>query len=329
MGFSVSKSETTDSLSPKIKLTPGKQVLHGPAPIKVMIEDANGGFSNYRFTVMYNGVDVTRSFTQYSKKSVNLFTKTLTIEYPRVRLKANQEHWIEFSYRNNLGGSARAHYEAPSCGAFKPTTVLSTGDFETPQYFMELVEDAATKHGLNPAFLAGLIAQESGFNPKQVSWAKAVGLTQVTSSAEKEIAAFYGDWPRYPGISHLNFMKLRLMIAAGRINSKNEWRLNPSSSIMGGAKFARDIADKWADKWNSDKNLRTIASEVVDPESVYAQLILASYHSGYARVLNALGSYGQNWLKSPDLREARKYIRRVFSYCSYFTDKEIDHASAT
>ena len=141
MGFSVSKSETTDSLSPKIKLTPGKQVLHGPAPIKVMIEDANGGFSNYRFTVMYNGVDVTRSFTQYSKKSVNLFTKTLTIEYPRVRLKANQEHWIEFSYRNNLGGSARAHYEAPSCGAFKPTTVLSTGDFETPQYFMELVED--------------------------------------------------------------------------------------------------------------------------------------------------------------------------------------------
>ncbi len=42
-----------------------------------------------------------------------------------------------------------------------------------------LIQTAATKYGLDPALLKGLIKQESGFNPNARSGAGAVGLTQL------------------------------------------------------------------------------------------------------------------------------------------------------
>jgi len=42
-----------------------------------------------------------------------------------------------------------------------------------------LVADAANRYGLDPALLASLVRQESGFNPAAVSNAGAMGLTQL------------------------------------------------------------------------------------------------------------------------------------------------------
>jgi soluble lytic murein transglycosylase-like protein len=54
-------------------------------------------------------------------------------------------------------------------------------------------------------------------------------------------------------------------------------------------------------------------------EAERTKLLLASYNSGYARVLTALRTYGKNWITSPELHEARRYVNRISSYCDYFS----------
>lgn len=52
------------------------------------------------------------------------------------------------------------------------------GDVSGVPYATE-INAAAAKHGIDPALLAGLVKQESGFNPKARSSAGATGLTQL------------------------------------------------------------------------------------------------------------------------------------------------------
>ncbi|HEY8476030.1 MAG TPA: transglycosylase SLT domain-containing protein, partial [Chloroflexota bacterium] len=62
--------------------------------------------------------------------------------------------------------------------------------------YASLIEAAAAEEGLDPHLLAGLVRQESAFNPRAVSPARAVGLTQVMPSTGSEIAEKL-DWPDY------------------------------------------------------------------------------------------------------------------------------------
>jgi soluble lytic murein transglycosylase-like protein len=51
--------------------------------------------------------------------------------------------------------------------------------------FQNLIAAAATKYGLDPALLAGLVKQESNFNPNAKSGAGAKGLTQLMDATAK------------------------------------------------------------------------------------------------------------------------------------------------
>jgi soluble lytic murein transglycosylase-like protein len=57
------------------------------------------------------------------------------------------------------------------------TAVGSTGSGSAP--YVQLIDSAAQKYGIDPAVLKGLIKQESGFNPNAGSSAGAQGLTQL------------------------------------------------------------------------------------------------------------------------------------------------------
>jgi soluble lytic murein transglycosylase-like protein len=77
--------------------------------------------------------------------------------------------------------SATAAPTATTATAAAATPLAATGASELPAdvpYGAEITA-AAKKHGLDPALLAGLVKQESGFNPNAGSPAGARGLTQL------------------------------------------------------------------------------------------------------------------------------------------------------
>lgn len=310
---------------PVIQVSPNKQVLHGPSPVKLLIRDPVGDLKNFDLAVRYDGYDVSRSFLIQSKLRQFFKDSTLTIENPVIRLPASKEHIIEFSYRNSSGGTAYARFESPTCNAFRRTRVTNTAGFKPTPEMLQQIASAAEEEGFNPAFFTGLIAQESQFNPRTVSWAKAIGLTQVTSSAESEVVQRHEGWPRYPGIDEMSVDRVKILVRSGKINAANEWRLNSKMSIRGGATFIKLVTQRWSTEANQAR-IRALFS---DPDTAMTQLILASYHSGYARVSAALDRRGKDWLKSYELKEARKYVNTIFSYCNHFVEGEPLYATAS
>jgi soluble lytic murein transglycosylase-like protein len=226
------------------------------------------------------------------------------------------EHKIEVSYHGAVGTRAYGRLQPPVCRAFQVEKVVNTDRFEPPQNLLELIDHIARAKGFNPSFATAMVAQESSFHTKTVSWAKAVGLTQITPIADSELGTDSSHWPRYPGIHEMPVALLRFMIGRGEINGKNEWRLNPELSISGGLAYAQILANRWS----TPEMQSRLRAQFKDPEVEQTKLTLASYNSGYSRVLSALNDYGHSWLSSPELDEARRYVNRIMSFCDYFSE---------
>ncbi len=304
---------------PRLRFDPPRQALHGPKTLKVIIEDPLGVKADYDFKVRYHGHDVTRSFLNQAKVSREDRNRRVILSVPSVRLSASTEHMIEIGYRNSLGQQAVKRYGGPQCRAFDSRELRSTADFKPSSSLIKIIQRASFQAGFNPAFTAALIAQESGFNPRTVSIARAVGLTQVTPIAEIDISGVFETWPRYPGINDYPAPLLKWMVLTGSINDQNEWRLSPEYSVRGGLALVKMLADRWQDSaafskigWSGADGMAS------DVELARTRLILASYNSGYTRVLTAIHRYGAAWLTAPELKEARKYVNRVFSFCDAF-----------
>lgn len=303
--------------STEIRFEPGRQVLHGPSPMRIVIDDHVGVKSNYKLVVRHNGIDVTPSFLRQA--NINVEPKRITIELPVVRLAPTRDHLIEVIYHSGaLGRSAYARYEPPVCDLRAADSIRSTEGFKASQQLLTQIRDISKSHRINPAFTAGLIAQESSFNPNTVSWAKAIGLTQVTPVAEHEIVSRYEKWPRYPGINELPAVFVKALVASGHANESNEWRLNTGLSIRGGLTYADQLASRWA----TPENFSRIKQLFPDADAELTRLVLASYNSGFTRVSTALSRQGGTWLSAPELKEARNYVGRISSLCYHFKEED-------
>jgi soluble lytic murein transglycosylase-like protein len=109
--------------------------------------------------------------------------------------------------------SASAPTMTPAATATASTSLTSTGASELPAdvpYRAEITA-AAKKYGLDPALLAGLVKQESGFNPNAGSPAGARGLTQLMPGTAAGL-----------GVTNV---------------------LDPAQSLDGGAKYLRQQLD--------------------------------------------------------------------------------------
>lgn len=298
-----------------VRFEPEHQILHGAHPVTITVTDPGGIRSNYRLVVRHNGLEVTGSFLRQAH--IEQSSTQLKIHVPVLRLPSTRDHLIEVIYGSGSSDlNAYARYEAPTCKLFDPRReIKTTARFIPDKKLLSRITEISKSRGFSPAFTAGLIAQESGFNPRTVSWAKAIGLTQVTSLAEHEIVAHSAEWPRYPGINELPAFFVKALVATGSANPKNEWRLDTSLSIDGGLAFTRALAERWS----SPESLARIRQLFKDPDEALTKLVLASYNSGYARVQTALARLGANWLTAPELKEARNYVNRVSSYCDHFS----------
>ncbi len=303
-----------EEANPSVHFYPPRQVLHTRTTFAVEIEDPKGVSEDPQIALFYNGFDVTKQFLAQAtrtdsdpqKKKVRLATKNL-------RLVAGRENRIHFLYWPKESKTpVLAQYHGPSCFAFDRSQRLERlTPFRLTKEILKTIDEEAAQKELNPFFLAGLIAQESSFNPLTVSRNKALGLTQITSLGEIEIIDKFADWPRHPEISEMPFPILKLAILNGDINPENEWRLNPERSIRGGAEYLSYLHEYW----NRDDKKLLLETELGERGAALSEVLLASYNSGAARVSQALERKGPNWLEDEELNEARKYVGRVVSWC--------------
>lgn len=302
---------------PQIRFTPQRQVLHSSTTFSINIFDIEGIPENFGLKVFYNGIDVTKPFLEKAEKTYLDQSRRkirLTIDY--FRLIPGRENNIKVSYwREFKSRAVTAEYQPPKCSAFE--TFRRLGDlphFKVDEKVIEHIDLYARQRNFNPYLIAGLIAQESKFDPRAVSRSRALGLTQVTSLGEAEIIGKYTNWPRYPGIQDMSLLRLKLGVMNGKINQTNEWRLNPTLSVLGGVEYITYLTEVWM-----KPDRRAFVEKYLGrSDSAMSEVILASYNSGAARVQSAIEVRGKKWLQDDELGEARKYVKRVVSYCDYF-----------
>jgi hypothetical protein len=311
---------------PVILFSPDRQHLHGKSRFVITIKDGLGVPRTPDLTLLYNGYDLTTRLLAQAEMQTSEGGKTLKVIFPNLRLLADRDNKIEVVYRHSKHDNYMfARHMPPTCDIFADEPVVNLEGFKLSPHLIKTIHKLSLAENVNPSFMTGLIAQESGFNQKAVSWAKAIGLTQVTSLAEQEISKFNADWPRYGNIQDISTPIVKAMILSGKINANNEWRLDPQLSIKGGITYVKLLAAYW----RRPDNWAKIVSHYRDPEQGFTEVLLASYNSGFVRVGNALEHDGPNWIRDDELREARKYVNRVMSYCYHFAKSGDEDADPT
>lgn len=88
-----------------------------------------------------------------------------------------------------MGPQPSASFQDALTAAQAPATtpVAATGGSVSGMPYASEINTAATKYGIDPALLAGLVKQESGFNPNATSAAGAKGLTQLMPATARSL----------------------------------------------------------------------------------------------------------------------------------------------
>ncbi len=310
---------TINTESPiQIRFLPKRQILHDKSDLIVEIQDSEEIPSLSNVRVFFNSFDVTSTFLSNIEVKNRVKEKILEIEFKNIRLKLIDENNIRIGYTKNNSLYA-SQFQAPTCDFFEIKPINNIQGFRPPSEYILWLTEISKKQHFNPNLLTGIVAQESGFNPNAVSWAKAIGLTQLTHIASEQIGADSKSWPQSREISSLSYMDLKQKVSSGELNHQNEWRLDPKTSLQGGAEYIGYLQKYW----NLEENQLWLKKLSGDPNIVLSQVILASYNSGPARVKNAIISANNEWLKRSELKEASKYIQKVFSYCYHFSERSV------
>ena len=310
----------------KIKFHPEKQVLHDKSDFSIEVVGLRPFREDIKINVFYNNKDVTKTFMKNAHLHRGSDGRTLIYLFKNMRLKTLDRNLIKVQVVGEDNTPYRTKFFAePECSLFEKRKLAHLGDFHAPENYIDMIERVSSLNSMNPSFLAGVVAQESGFDPKAVSWAKAIGLTQITPLAEEQVATSVENWPRYPGINSLSYITLKSKIYLGEIDREKEWRLNPEQSLIGGLTYFQYLQNYWS----LDANKKLVDELGGDRNKVLTELILASYNSGAARVKKAVIQKQHNWKQHHSLREAVRYLKKVSSYCYHYAKKEVQDDNET
>lgn len=304
-----------DAKNEDIVFSPKYQVLHESRNFIVEIKRKLNN-SDERVFFFYEGSDISSQVESISTKII--LKDRIIYKINNLTLPPVESHNFSVIYKSArdavpIGKS----YPFPNCDINK-TPLLSSAKIRARSSVKKALKSIASKTHLNSALMAGLIAQESSFNPKAVSWAKAVGLTQITPLAEKQLLE-NKEYNAYPSWGRLPASVLKDYIESGKINEKNDWKLNPRDSIQGGFDYLEYISSYW----KKPQNIEALPERIKGNSEEVTSVILASYNSGPSRVKRNLLKSGIRWLEAKELNEAKKYVFKVKSYCrQYAIDKD-------
>lgn len=313
-----SPAQFTENSNYTIHFHPERQVYHDKTDLSFEIKGAVPIEKDVEIRVFHNEIDVTDAFLANAKTHQSADGKSQIFILNNVRLKILDPNFVRVQVRKGGVTIAEEELDHPDCSLFAKRTLATYGPFQVPDNYLTLIEAISATANTNPSFLAGIVAQESSFDPNAVSWAKAIGLTQMTTIAEEQVLTKVNDWPRYPGIGTLSYVTLKSKIYMGEIDDSKEWRLNPEQSLKGGMAYIEYLNEYW----RAEQNKKVIDELEGDKEQVLSEIILASYNSGAGRVKNAVMTDKNNWKKNSNLKEAVRYLKKVSSYCFHYTKKE-------
>ncbi len=303
-----------------ISFHPSRQVYHDKSDFSIEVNSEKPLPEDLKLEVYHNKQNVTQSFLSLAKVHNSNDQKTKIFMISDFRLKTLDPNQISVKLLQKNKLVLTEEYQTPRCLITENNSYQPKSFRKPAASYLSLIDKVSLYHKSNPALLGAVVTQESGFNPHAVSWARAIGLTQVTPLAEEQIFKSVKDWPRYPGINELSYVTLKSKILLGEISPDKEWRLDPEKSLMGGLSYIQYLQTYW----DLDQNKKLISHLKGDPDQILTDLILASYNSGPSRVKQALVSHGNDWKRHTKLKEALKYLRKVKSYCYHYSKKEVD-----
>lgn len=190
--------------------------------------------------------------------------------------------------------------------------------------------------GINPGFVAALLAKESGFEPFAMSASPAFGYPQLThivdvdlqQMAEAEerswMRAEVLSWPRHPRVHRPDATRheVQALIENGTVTAGNEYFFDPLLSTRAAVFWIRLLEEVWTSHVWSGMYGR-LARERLNAgaplsESQLVDLVLVSYNQGYPYVLDLVDRHGREWTEHVNA-EAADYVDRIRAYARLFS----------
>lgn len=308
------KGENATNHDVVMSVSPDRQYYNSPYDLKLKIKDPNFRIDNFRYEVIYNNKRLNRWFKAEEIEIPSDKSKPVIVSFKNLSILPGNINKISFLYYP-VGSNLPLihHLEVPECYQDIKNNNLSIAPFKVKKRLKDNITTISEKYGYNASLVAALIAQESSFNPHALSFAKALGLTQVTPLAHTEIIKYKPEWKIYPRFTSLPYLNLKSKVGSNEINSKNDWRLDQKKSIEGGILYLNYLNDYWGTPEKQE-----ILSEVFSQDIPKTDILLASYNSGAYRVKKSIMKNKKDWLFDDSLNEARKYVMNIKSYCYAF-----------
>jgi hypothetical protein len=207
------------------------------------------------------------------------------------------------------------------------------------QYIVPLLEQWSrdSRLAIDPAYITALILKESGGDSLAVSSAPALGIAQLTISADSDMrlmdteyhfqwmAPEVNRWPRVPVVHSATATAARIdsLLARGAVNARNEYLFDPGTSARAAVFWIRLLENKWTtDFWpggyGPSVRARLNGGKPLTQRQMF-DLVTVSYNRGYIEVKALVDRYGPDWTAhlaelTGGRAEAADYLERVRAY---------------
>jgi hypothetical protein len=190
--------------------------------------------------------------------------------------------------------------------------------------------------GVNPAFVAALLAKESGFDPRAVSSQAALGYAQLTFAADSDLRIItradslsgwmcreVRGWPRDPRFhaAPASAEAVRALVASGELRGRTEYLLDPRAAARAAVLWLRLLEVTWTERtWPGmygDSARQRLTGGPPLGEAQLLDLVTASYNFGYPEVWALVREHGAAW-EDHLPPETRDYVERIRVYTVLF-----------
>jgi hypothetical protein len=192
---------------------------------------------------------------------------------------------------------------------------------------------------IDPAYVTAVMLKESGGDSLAVSSAPALGMAQLTISADSDMrlmvteyhfqwmASEVDRWPRSTLVhsSTATAPIIDSLLARGAVSARNEYLFDPGTSARAAVFWIRLLENKWTtDFWpggyGPSVRARLNGGKPLTREQMF-DLVTVSYNRGYIEVKALVDKYGPSWTEhlaelTGGRAEAADYLERVRAYTS-------------